>query len=219
VRYTRQSANAQAVLQVVRALERNDIASVQGNCRVGPLVPNSSVRHDITWFGASGGTNRFVVTSGIGDPPCPQPTEKIFEAIQELLLAAATAPGAEVVELPPDDGSALQHALPLFHGQRFAVSVSWRDFAGHSGFGEPVPASTETSAIFWFFGSENWELLVKVLDGCSLNGYFWVLGAAATNTGYTLTILDQATSRLWNHVNPVGQLSQAFADTLAFPCH
>ncbi len=49
-----------------------------------------------------------------------------------------------------------------------------------------VEPPTSDSALFYFFCTDNWELLVKVLDGCAINGHLWVYAAASTDVGYTL---------------------------------
>lgn len=100
--------------------------------------------------------------------------------------------------------------------ERFRVSAEWRDFEGNTGIARPVPGASEESTLFTFFGPDNWELMVKVLDGCAINDRFWVLGAAATNVEYSLTITDTQSGETWSYNNSLGELSQAFADTDAF---
>ena len=58
----------------------------------------------------------------------------------------------------------------VLHDGRFHVEVSWEDFDNHEGVGRVVPGASEASGLFWFFGPGNWEVLVKVLDGCAVNG-------------------------------------------------
>jgi len=100
---------------------------------------------------------------------------------------------------------------------RFAVEVDWRDFAGHTGSGTVVPISSDDSGLFWFFDDQNWEMLVKVLDGCALNDRFWVFAAATTNVEYTLRVTDTVTGMTSNYFNPLGRSSPAITDTGAFP--
>jgi hypothetical protein len=102
------------------------------------------------------------------------------------------------------------------HGGRFLATVSWRDYQGNPGQGVVVPGHARSSGLFTFFAPDNWEVMVKVLDGCALNGRFWVFVAAATSVEYTLRIEDVATAEVWERSNPLGQLSPAFADTSAF---
>lgn len=86
------------------------------------------------------------------------------------------------------------------HDGRFQVEVDWRDFVGRTGPGTIAVVRSETeegailrsqdSAVAQFFSPDNWELLVKVLDGRALNDHFWVFLAAATNVELTTTVTD-----------------------------
>ena len=99
---------------------------------------------------------------------------------------------------------------------RFEVEVQWLDFGGQSGHGTVAPQGSADSGIFWFFDGDNLEMLVKVLDGCSLNDHFWVFAAATTNVGYTLRVIDTFTGEEQEFVNPLGVASPAITDTTAF---
>jgi hypothetical protein len=99
---------------------------------------------------------------------------------------------------------------------RFAVRVAWWDFAGETGDAQVVPAGGTDSGLLWFFQPDNWELLVKVLDACALNGSYWVLSAATTNVGYRLTVTDTATGRVVEYENTLGERSPAIVDVEAF---
>lgn len=101
---------------------------------------------------------------------------------------------------------------------RFRVEMEWRDFEGQSGPGRVVPLGfpASDSAIFWFFGEDNWEVLVKVLDGCPLNQRFWVFAAASTSVEYTLRVTDEITGQERTYFNPLGTASPAVTDTGAF---
>lgn len=106
-----------------------------------------------------------------------------------------------------------------FHDGRFTASVEWTT-ADQKGSGSAVPAdgTATDSALFWFFEPANWELMVKVLDGCAVNDHYWVLGAASTDVSHTLRIADSKTGTVWENTNPGGKLTPAFADVEAFPC-
>lgn len=99
---------------------------------------------------------------------------------------------------------------------RFQVEVDWRDFTGNTGHASVVPVSTEDSGLFYFFNEDNWEMLVKVLDGCGLNDRFWVFAAATTNVEYTLEVTDTWTGLVQRYENPLGVSSPAITDTNAF---
>lgn len=104
----------------------------------------------------------------------------------------------------------------LLHHSRFEAKVTWRAFDGSSGVGRVVPGSSRDSGLFWFFGPGNWELLVKVLDGCAVNGAFWVLGSGSTNVEFTVEIEDVLTHQTWTYTNPSGHPAGSFFDTAAF---
>jgi uncharacterized repeat protein (TIGR03803 family) len=100
---------------------------------------------------------------------------------------------------------------------RFIVNASWTDFQGNSGLASVVPgANSNDSGIMWFFGPDNWELLIKVLNGCGVNGNYWVFGAAATDVGYTIQVTDTQTGEVRTYTNPLGTTSPAITDTAAF---
>ena len=106
------------------------------------------------------------------------------------------------------------------HDGRFVASVTWNTSGkDESGFAVPGDVTGTDSGLFWFFQPGNWELMVKVLDGCSSNKHYWVIGAAATDVKYTLRITDTLTGNEWEQKNPGGTLAPAFADVRAFPCN
>lgn len=108
-----------------------------------------------------------------------------------------------------------------FFGGRFAARTTWHS-SHANGVGRAVAPSRLTpvssSKLFWFFNPENWELLVKMLDGCWINGHYWVFGAGATDVGLTLEIEDTATGASWTHSKPLGFPTGSFADVQAFRC-
>lgn len=129
-----------------------------------------------------------------------------------LFLAGKTYPAADDACVPGPT------ALCLGNG-RFRVEVAWKDFQGGAGPGSVVPgAVSDDSGLFWFFAPDNWELLVKVLDGCALNGHHWVFAAATTTVEYVLTVTDTRTDQAWSWRNPPGRPSPAVTDVNALGC-
>ncbi|MEM9554697.1 MAG: hypothetical protein AAGC60_10590 [Acidobacteriota bacterium] len=114
------------------------------------------------------------------------------------------------IEILPDQ--------PILHGGQFEIEVDWQDFDGRTGHAGSAVLPTDDSAVVHFFDPDNWELMVKVLDGCAINGHYWVFGAAATNVRFELEVSKWETSESWEYVNPLGEFSPAFADVEAFPC-
>ena len=104
---------------------------------------------------------------------------------------------------------------------RFEVSVTGHNFQGVPFVGKSVPLASNDSAIFYFFQPANFELLVKVADGCGFNNNYWVFYAATTNVDFYLTITDTFLPGPFNSViyhNPLGtQLATSIADIEAFP--
>ncbi len=100
---------------------------------------------------------------------------------------------------------------------RFAVTVEWEDFAHNTGDGLVVPGvSSADSGLFYFFNPSNWEMLIKVLDGCGLNNQFWVFFAATTNVGFRLEVLDVQSGVNKVYFNYLGESANAVTDTGAF---
>ena len=101
---------------------------------------------------------------------------------------------------------------------RFRVEVAWENQGGERGAGEVVPFGSDDSGLFWFFEDTNWEMLIKVLDGCPANGHFWVFAAATTDVAYTLTVTDTVTGLSKAYLNPLGTAAPAITDTGFFAC-
>lgn len=100
-------------------------------------------------------------------------------------------------------------------GDRFEVRADWSTgTAQGQGTGERLTADT---GYFWFFRDSNVEVVVKVLDGCAVNGHHWVFAAGLTDVGVSLSIRDtQSEDRRYE--NPRGTPFQPIQDTAAFPC-
>ena len=96
-----------------------------------------------------------------------------------------------------DDGYATGFAAPRrscsvdgvtldLHGGMVGVSVEVfdRDASPHVA----PEACTAESGVFTFYGPDNWELLVKVLDGCASNGHWWTFVSGATDREWLVTV-------------------------------
>ncbi|MCH9649675.1 MAG: hypothetical protein K0U98_15660 [Deltaproteobacteria bacterium] len=98
---------------------------------------------------------------------------------------------------------------------RFAVEATWTDFSGHSGTGKAVTL-TEDTGYFWFFRDTNIETVLKVLDGRSSTGAFWVFYGSLSNVDFDLTVTDTQTGAVRTYQNRNRQFASV-ADTEAFP--
>ncbi len=100
---------------------------------------------------------------------------------------------------------------------RFEVTVDWSTADGNRGPARTVPVGTNNSGLFYFFDRGNWEMLVKVLDGCQINGHHWVYAASATDQGLDITVTDTASGKTWSHSKTPGPPASAITASEAFP--
>ncbi|MDQ6894239.1 MAG: PKD domain-containing protein, partial [Acidobacteriota bacterium] len=96
---------------------------------------------------------------------------------------------------------------------RFKVRVDWRSDSS-SGFGTAVAVTPDTGE-FWFLTANNIELVIKVVDGSTFNGHFWVFYGALSNLEYTITVTDTTTGAVKTYHNPLGTTASV-ADVNAF---
>jgi hypothetical protein len=179
----------------------------------------------LAWFSPESTEIALFVVPVLTDLSCPA-SEELFTF--EFLLGKLAA-GSHTVGLVTPDGEPFFLPLlsfevsadPADHAtlhERFEVRVEWQDFSGGSGIGRPVPNSTDDSALLWFFHPDNWEILIKVLDGCALNGHWWILGSGATNVAFTLEVLDRETGLRWTYDNSPGHPAGTFFNTSFSTC-
>jgi len=88
-----------------------------------------------------------------------------------------------------EDGCVESATTPCLHEGRYEVTV---EFTVN---GETMPAKvarprTDDSGLFYFFEPNNWEMLLKVLDGCGFNQHHWVFAATASDVGLRLVVRD-----------------------------
>ena len=100
---------------------------------------------------------------------------------------------------------------------RYAVEAEWWTAGGEAAGAKVVPQSTTDSGLFRFYDPGNWEILIKVLDGCSANGHHWVYGASTTDLGYSIRVTDTVTGLLREYRNEAGRPAAAITDSEAFP--
>ena len=102
---------------------------------------------------------------------------------------------------------------------RFAITTKWRtnptpgtptDGDGH------VVVASSNSGIFWFFSSDNWELMVKALNACGLNNRYWIYSAATTDQFYRMEVLDVRAGVQKIYFNYAGPPAPAVTDSDAF---
>lgn len=98
---------------------------------------------------------------------------------------------------------------------RFRVELTWRGhIVSQSGIGQAVAISDDTG-YFWFFDAANVELVIKVLDGTTNNGAYWVFYGALSNLEYVITVTDGVTGAIQSYINE--GFPNSLGDTTAFP--
>lgn len=102
------------------------------------------------------------------------------------------------------------HTLCLAGGSgtpnRFRVRVDWTDFQSHSGPGVAL-SYTPDSGFFYFFNPQILELLVKVVNGCSLNGAYWFFYGSTSNVALHYTVEDLHACKSKTVDVPLGQFA------------
>ncbi len=96
--------------------------------------------------------------------------------------------------------------LCLPGADRFQVTVYFETVqgAGNMGDAQAIPLDslgTTAGGLFYFVNPDDPQFLVKVVNGCGVNGHYWVFYAATTNVGFELAVTDTA-SPLIPGVNP-----------------
>lgn len=172
-----------------------------------------------------GNTFRLRFDVGEPEPTCLPPENGVLGA--ELVDLGQLEPGTYLAEVREVAGGAPLASLSFTVQNaadavtllgRYRVSIAWKTLGGHTGVARPVALGSGESALFSFFDLANWEVLVKVLDGCSINGHRWVFLAAATDVEFTLTVDDlQSPGPPYLHTSPAGLLPP-LADTAALAC-
>ena len=108
-------------------------------------------------------------------------------------------------------------AVLCLNGGRFKTEVTWRTSSGTTGAGHGIKL-TNDSGYFWFFNNQNVEMIVKVLNACSIGSNLWVFASGLTNVQVTLKITDSTTGKTRTYSNPNGLAFLPIQDTSAFVC-
>jgi hypothetical protein len=141
-----------------------------------------------------------------------------FPELAPVVAARAVAPP------PPSQASkAAPFAAPdctptltsLCPQNRFRITVDFIDPRTATQGQARAVSLTNDTGVFWFFAPENLELMVKVLDGGGVNGYFWVFYGGLSDVDYTIRVTDTATGATRTYHNPPHHLASG-SDVTAF---
>ena len=141
-------------------------------------------------------------------------------------LSSDAAPSGEPLA-PRATGTATAECSPglttLCISGRFKVDVAYHTTqdGGQSGPGQAIALDSvgvDQGGLFWFFSQDNPEMLIKVIDACSLQGKYWVFYSADTNVGLKVTVTDTHTGKSAVYTNRDLTPAAPVQDTSALPC-
>ncbi len=215
-------ANWEMLVKVLDGCAINDrfwvFAAATTDVEYGLRVTDTATGAVKTWFNPRGNAAAAVTdtaafaTCDAGDGSTAAPP-----ALARQVLGPAVAPQRLAAQDAARTGTCRPSPTRLcLQDERYRIEVSWRDVAGRRGSGRGVSIGSDDSGLLWFFSPDNWEMLVKVLDGCEINNRFWVFSAATTDVEYTLRVTDTATGLVRSYSNPLGTAAAAITDTNAF---
>ncbi len=77
------------------------------------------------------------------------------------------------------------------HEGRYEATIEFTEPDGDVGLAMVARPRTKDSGLFYFFGRNNWEVLLKVLDACGSDfDNHWVYAASASDVGMKLVVRD-----------------------------
>jgi hypothetical protein len=173
-----------------------------------PIFPPTIVGHTIT------------VPAQSPVPPC-HPDIDFFQffALPQLEAGSYTVNWKFLGSQAPDEtvlvfqAAAPTQSLTLQTG-RFLVTATFTDpVTGAQQTAQAVQLSDE-SGYFWFFGSTNTELSLKILNGQIINGRSWLFLASMTTVGFSVKVTDL---RLPPDCTLAGDNSSCFSKTYSSP--
>lgn len=130
----------------------------------------------------------------------------------------AGSPQITGLAIAPSEGPCLPTATALcLQNDRIRVTATWSTPGGDSGPAAVVALSDE-SGFMTFFDPSNLEGSIKVIDGCSNNGFFWVFASGLTNLEVAISVVDLLTGEEFPIANPQGRLFSTVASIEALPC-
>jgi hypothetical protein len=99
---------------------------------------------------------------------------------------------------------------------RFEAAATFRTPGATTSDSAHAVALTDQSGYFWFFGPENVEVTLKVLNACP--SAYWVFASGMTNVAVEITVTDRVNGSQRKYSNPQGTPFTPIQDTNAFVC-
>jgi len=140
------------------------------------------------------------------DPPADPPTA----------LLVRLSPGEIQAATCPTDPCVPDATTLCLNDGRFRVTTDWATVQDTSGQGMAGDLGLTDTGYFWFFNSNNVEMVVKVLNACSFAGRYWVFAGGLTNVEVHMEVCDTDKGILKTYANPLNTPFQPIQDTGAF---
>ena len=231
---------ADSLLPVQSVADRDAVVTLSSDWDAGPLPPFGAIERALTRYNEPVETLEDALRMMTLNPAFLLHQEDSTGSIEVGKRADLVVIDRNLFEIPRAEISKTRVLLTLLDGEtvyssgelqagclsnntalclesgRFEVQVAYRDYQGNAGEARVVPVATSNSGLFYFFHQDNWEILIKVLDGCAVNDRYWVFAAATTDIEYTLSVTDTNTGDRRKYDNPLGRASPAITDTGAF---
>ncbi len=150
---------------------------------LSPVLLTASMAVASTSFGQMAEPRTVELSPVVGfgrvlDPAAAMSAGDYLEGAQDDPCPLAEPSGLEGVDLCLIDGRFAVAVYVVSESERRATPMDL-DWSG-----------ADSGALFTFYASENPEVLLKVLDGCALNGHWWVFSAAATDRKHVVYVWD-----------------------------
>ena len=146
--------------------------------------------------------------------PGPAKSMRLCGEVSGATPLQANFDGLLLRQVSPSDCRPSATTLCL-NQQRFAVTASYQTAGGVATPAQAVPVAT-ASGHLWFFSSDNVEVVIKVIDGCTVNRRFWVFASGLTNVKVVIKVTDTQTGKQVTYLNPLNQPFPTIQDTGAF---
>lgn len=185
--------------------------------------PNPQIGQAITFSdGSSGSPTSWAWNFGDGtvssseNPSKTYAASGVFTVSLTVMNAAGSSSTSRSVTVSAGSGSG--SCTPgintlCLNGGRFKVTTTYQT-ATASGAGNAVLMTSDTG-YFWFFSSNNVEMVVKVVNGCAFNSRYWVFAGGLTNVSVNFVVTDTRSGVVKTYSNPANTAFQPIQDTAA----
>ncbi|HVS14722.1 MAG TPA: hypothetical protein VMV46_12410, partial [Thermoanaerobaculia bacterium] len=198
-------------------------AAALSDLEVTLVVDDTETGDSISYFSSLGPFQAIRDTAGFancdagGFQADPDQVSRLAAATRAELEALAAAELDELGRTREQAGAAVCFSTPTrlcLNQQRFAVEIEF-DTGTEDGPGLRQVLTNDTG-YFYFFDPNNVEVVIKVLNACSVNNRYWVFAAGLTDVEVRLTVTDTQTNSSKQYFNELGQGFVPVTDTNAF---